>query len=223
MSIELDRKAIARRVFAVRSDRKLAQAAVATLAGCTQRSVAEIEKGGSFSSRLLRDVAIALAVGEDWLLTGHGDKNAVGVLSNARYENLTKFRQVPVVSWATAGAAKDYNDLANFLDEKVISECKDPNAFCIIVDGDSMQPDIRPGDRVVVSPNTEAQSGDLVIARTRKDHAVYFKKFLRHGPGGEKVRLLSLNPSYPPMEFKITDFRFIYPVVNLVRIYRRTA
>ena len=223
MSLELDRKSIARRVLALRGERKMSQAAVAATAGCTQRSVAEIEKAGSFSARLLRDVAASLGVGEEWLRTGRGDKNAVGVISNAHVDSLSIFRQVPVVSWAAAGTAKDYTDLANFLDERVVTECKDPNAFCIIVDGDSMQPDIRPGDRVVVSPNAEAQSGDLVVARTRKDHDVYFKKFLRHGPNGEKVRLLSLNPNYPPLEFKLADFRFIYPVVNLIRVYKRNA
>ena len=85
-----------------------------------------------------------------------------------------------------------------------------------------MEPKISAGDRIVISPNSEAHSGDLVIARTRKDHRVFFKRFLLHGPHGNKVRLVSFNPDYPPIEFELSDFRFIYPVVNLVRTFRHT-
>jgi phage repressor protein C with HTH and peptisase S24 domain len=227
MANELDKKAVARRLVALRDEHGVSQAAVAQTAGCNQRSVAEIEKGGSFSVRLLRDVATALGVTERWLQTGTGPKDAPHASKigkgNIHFERTAPLREVPVVSWAAAGAAKDYHDLADFLEERISTDCKDPNAFCVIVDGDSMEPDIHAGDRVVVSPNTEAQSGDLVIVRTRKDHDVYFKKFLRYGANAEKVRLVSLNASYPPLEFKLSDFRFIYPVVNMVRIYRRSS
>jgi SOS-response transcriptional repressor LexA len=219
---------IGQRVKARRREKGMTQKDLAAAVRCSQPMIVNIEQGGHAHERLLRDVSDTLGVEPDWLLTGKGPKESSGTKSspagNVRVEKLsTPYREVPVVSWATAGAARDYRDLADFLDEKVVTECKDPNAFAVIVDGDSMEPAVCAGDRVVVSPNTEAQGGDLVIARMRKDHGVYFKKFLRYGPRAEKVRLTSLNPEYPPLEFELSDFRFIYPVVNLVRIYKRAV
>jgi transcriptional regulator with XRE-family HTH domain len=69
-----DKNGIAGRLVAERADRGFSQTALAALARCSQRSIAEIEKGGSFSPRLLRDVASALGISEDWLRTGKGTK-----------------------------------------------------------------------------------------------------------------------------------------------------
>ena len=214
---EKQRTAIGERVRSERKALKLTQSVLADMVGCSQPAIVNMEKGGSFQQRLLRDVASALGVGEGWLLSGRGSKTPTEKAVVSLAPALSNLREVPVVSWATAGAAKDYTDLANFLDEKVATENKDPNAFAVIVDGDSMEPKISIGDRVVVSPNSEPQSGNIVVARTRKDHGVYLKKFLRHGPQGNKVRLVSLNPEYPPLEFDLSDFSFIYPVVGLFR------
>jgi SOS-response transcriptional repressor LexA len=229
------KQAISARVGAERTRLNLSLADLSKLAGCSRQTIFEIEKGGSFSSRVIHSVALALNLREEWLRTGKGDKSAVTSAVRESMESYTTgrgnvhverdavaWREVPVVSWATAGAAKNYEDLCDYLDERVVTKCKDKNAFAVIVDGDSMEPKVSAGDRIVISPNSEAQSGDLVIARTRKDHRVFFKKFLLHGPRGNKVRLVSFNPDYPPMEFELSDFRFIYPVVNLVRIYKHT-
>lgn len=72
-------------------------------------------------------------------------------------------RPVPVVSWARAGAAEfNYHDLAEFIDETVQTTCKDPNAFALIVEGDSMEPKFSPGDRLIISPK-----GGLTFLRYR--------------------------------------------------------
>ena len=219
----LDKSGIANRCRLERKAKDITQTELAEMIGCTQTVIVRIETGGSYSDRVVRDVATALKINDEWLRTGKGPKESADMAHrpNAHYEPPSgHWREVPVVSWATAGAAKDYTDLADFLEEKVITKCHDPNAFALIIEGDSMEPAIGAGDRVIVAPNIEAQSGDLVIARTRKDHGVYLKKFLRYGESGEKVRLVSINPSYPPMEFKLSDFRFIYPIVSATKIFK---
>jgi DNA-binding XRE family transcriptional regulator len=40
-------------------------------------------------------------------------------------------RRVPIVSWATAGDAKDFQDLASQIDEYVETNSRDPNAFAV--------------------------------------------------------------------------------------------
>lgn len=215
------------------AERGLSQQQVADAVVVAQTAVSGWLRGAIPRRRMMLALAECFGVSHDWLRTGQGEKTAAPAAvhesptpyvtrrSNVHVERAAAaWREVPVVSWATAGAGKDYTDMGNFLEEKVVTECKDKNAFAVIVDGDSMEPKISAGDRIVISPNSEAQSGDLVIARTRKDHRVFFKKFLLHGPKGNLVRLVSFNPDYPPLEFERGDFRFIYPVVNLVRIYK---
>ena len=219
---------IGAQVRAARKRLAWSQQRLADESGQQQATIAKIETGGSYSLGALLAVSHLLKIKmqlDDSIaplrpphLSPFSPRYRRPMTGNVHIEPvINTTRAVPVVSWATAGAAKDYHDLADFLDEKVVTECQDANAFAVIVDGDSMAPDIRVGDRVVVSPNKEAQSGNIVIARTRKDHGVYLKKFLRFGQRSEKVRLISVNPGYPALEFDLTDFRFIYPVVGLFR------
>jgi SOS-response transcriptional repressor LexA len=129
-------------------------------------------------------------------------------------------RDIPVVSWAAAGAAKDYQDLANQIDETVGSHVTDPNAFAVILEGDSMEPEFKAGDRVVVAPNLEARNGDVVLVKL-KDGRVMFKRFQRTGPNGQTIRLRSENPIYDPMELPSEKIRFVYPAMEFKRLMRR--
>lgn len=72
---------------------------------------------------------------------------------------------MPVVSWARAGQALDYGDLCNQIDDSVETDCKDANAFALIPEGDSMEPEFYAGDLVVFAPNVEPRNGDFVVCR----------------------------------------------------------
>ena len=224
MPSNFDKLGIQRRCVDRRVEKNFSQAEVARLAECKQQSVAEIEKCGSYSLGLLEKVAGALDVPLEWLRTGSGpmeiDADARSRKSNVRPAPPIKTRPVPVVSYAMAGKANDYEDLGNFLDETIETDCKDPNCFGLIVEGDSMEPVIRGGDRVVVMPNAEPQSGDIVVARRAHTHEV-FVKLLHFGDSGKRVKFTSYNPAYPPLEFSRRDFRFIYPVHSMQRVFRR--
>lgn len=129
-------------------------------------------------------------------------------------------RRVPIVSWAAAGSARDYQDLASQIDEQVETGSKDPNAFAIFIEGDSMEPMFFAGDRVIFAPNQEPRNGDAVLAKLQ-DGRVYFKWYHRTGPEGARVRLSSQNQNYAPMEFGREEFAFIYPAWEVKRLLRR--
>lgn len=139
---------------------------------------------------------------------------------NQPQSNLPGPRRVPVVSWATAGNAKDYQDLANQLDEYVETSTKDPNAFSIIIEGDSMETKFYAGDRVVFAPNLEPRNGDAVLAKLN-DGRVFFKWLQRTGPEGVRIKLSSENSMYAPMEYGREEFAFIYPAWEVKRLLRR--
>lgn len=129
-------------------------------------------------------------------------------------------RRVPVVSWAKAGFGGDFGNLAVQIDEWLHTDCKDPNAYALIIEGDSMMPEFKPGDRVIFMPNVEPRNGDIVVARLAKTGDVFFKLFHRIGKNGEIVRLTSFNPAYPPLEYRIDEFEFIHPMHSMVRLRR---
>lgn len=134
-------------------------------------------------------------------------------------------RRVPVVGFV-AGAdvlsdrAFNYSDLANQIEEDIETESKDPNALGLIVEGDSMDPEFQAGDRVIVAPNAEPRNKDIVVARTGEGAAM-LKRLFRSGLEGKTIRLESTNPDYLPIVKEATEFRFIYPVIEMRRKLRR--
>lgn len=121
---------------------------------------------------------------------------------------------LPVVSWASAGKAHDYQDMTAFIDEEVRSTVKDPHCFALRVEGNSMEPRYLAGDLLVLNPHREPRSGNHVVARLRENDGVLFK--LYHCAGDE-VTLTSYNSAYPPVKFSRKDFLWIYPVIELIR------
>lgn len=129
-------------------------------------------------------------------------------------------KEAPVVSWAQAGTDwHDFQDLCNQMDERIPTDCKDPNCFWLQIEGDSMEPRYYHGDYIILTPNLQAQNGDLVMLKT-VDGAVYFKIF-HFVADGRRVRLTSYNESlYPPIEFGVENVHRIYPVYGAFRRIR---
>ena len=205
--------------------KKLRKAYGWTLRELSERSGIAISTLGNFengctgiSVPALLKLAHLFQISLDQLLFGSGED---GLDLNVRKPSL-----VPVISWARAGSARDYSDLSSQLDEVLPSECPDENAFALILDGNSMEPEFHAGDRVVFSPNTEPRNGDYVVARFRENAdpvyslGVVFKKYKRVGKYGEKVLLQSLNPIYSDIIKPADEFLFIYPAVSQMRYLR---
>jgi phage repressor protein C with HTH and peptisase S24 domain len=134
-------------------------------------------------------------------------------------------RRVPVVGFV-AGAdflgnrAFNYSDMASQIEDEIETTSKDPNALGLIVEGDSMYPEIKAGDRIVVAPNSEPRNDDVVVARLEEDGAAIIKRFRRSGPEGRTIHLESTNKHYADIVKDVTAFRFIYPVVKIERTRR---
>lgn len=123
---------------------------------------------------------------------------------------------------------KPYEDLATTVEESVETDCKDPNAFAIIIEGDRMEPEIRAGDRVVFAPSLEPRNGDIVVAKLADLPEngtavgdVYFARFERTGNEGKCVRLYYDNQRYNEVEFSARKFAFIYPAWEVKRKLRK--
>lgn len=85
----------------------------------------------------------------------------------------------------------------------------DENAFVLSVVGDSMEPAVRAGDQVIITPNKKCKSGSICIVRLAESGKTFLKRveFL-----GDTVILKSDNPRYDTMVYKQQEIGFCYRV-----------
>jgi phage repressor protein C with HTH and peptisase S24 domain len=106
-------------------------------------------------------------------------------------------QRIPVIGYAQAGERGFFDDAGyptgSGWDEVVFPDVGDPNAYALEVQGDSMVPLYREGDRLVVSPAANVRRGDRVVVKTR-DGEVMVKELLRRT--ARKIELKSLNPAH---------------------------
>ncbi len=117
-------------------------------------------------------------------------------------------RMIPVYGWAHAGEAEAYEEMAGDWQYKVPTESRDPQAFAVQLEGDSMEPKFSEGDMIVVQPSEAPYSGCLVVARYADDGVI----FRRFEVSGKTITLVPLNTRYNPTEHEVGDFSWIYPV-----------
>ncbi len=129
-------------------------------------------------------------------------------------------RAVPLISWVQAGhwhEPEDHFRPGEGEGEPVPSSTKDENAFALRVIGDSMEPEFKEGDIVIVSPNSEPVTGDFVIAKVAGE--VTFKQLHIYL---NKLVLKPLNDAYEPIEIERMDgleVRIIGKVIEKVKRY----
>ncbi len=121
-------------------------------------------------------------------------------------------RMIPVYGWAHAGQAEAYEELQGDWQYKVPTESRDPHAFAMELEGDSMVAErglsFTPRDMIVVQPSEAAYSGCFVVAKFR-DGGVIFRQY---EVAGDTISLVPLNPRYDATKHHVDEFSWIYPV-----------
>ena len=183
---------------------KMTSTDLARRADISQSYVIEIESGKKTPSlEVLSRLAKALEVSLTDIISG-----TQPVLIPPKY------RYVPVINRVSCGEWMDVGDLdfpPGFGTDYELSDSKDPNSFYVIAEGDSMVGGrIQEGDYLLVSPNTQYNSGDIVLAKS--EEGVMVKRYLKKG---EEILLEPLNPAYEPIRMDGEGEHRIY-----LKIYR---
>jgi len=123
-------------------------------------------------------------------------------------------RTVPLLGLAQAGSG-GFFDSAGFpagqgWDEIALPSPGEGGIYALEVQGDSMEPLYREGDRIVVSPTEQVRRGDRVVVRTR-DGEVMAK--ILHRQTGRQIELRSINPAYEPRVFDLVDIEWIARII----------
>lgn len=112
---------------------------------------------------------------------------------------------VPIVGVVRCGpGGLAYEDLQG---AEVADVANPSEYFHLRAEGDSMEPDIRPGDLVLVHIQPEVESGELAVVIIDDEEGT-LKKYIRKG---NAIILQSFNQNYPPRVF-------VGDEMNLVKI-----
>ena len=182
---------------------KMTSIDLAKKADISQSYVIEIESGKKNPSlEVLSRIARAL------------DISLSEILSGTTPPIPTRYRFIPVINRVSCGEWMDVGDLdfpPGFGSDYELTDSKDPNAFYVIANGDSMVGGrIQEGDYLLVSPNAQYNSGDIVLAKSQD--GVMVKRYVREKG---RVVLEPLNPAYTPtIIHEGTDLR-VYKIVEV--------
>lgn len=177
-----------------------------------------------------------------WFKTGRMDKKWLSIVASILGVDLltgasTKFdenvrrvpagmRQYPVISHIQAGSLIEISNPygpGDGFDIEVGEDDASRWAFFLEIKGDSMQPEFRPGDRVLIDPEVAPSPGDYVAARNTKREAT-FKRYRVRGinkMGHEIFELVPLNEDYPVMRSDERHLTVIGTMIEHRRKYRR--
>jgi phage repressor protein C with HTH and peptisase S24 domain len=93
-------------------------------------------------------------------------------------------------------------------------KARHPDAFALRIDGESMAPDIRHGDLVVLSPSVAAADGKCAVVQLAGQIGVTCKLYRRQG---DRVHLVPINEQYPPQSFPAQKVQWSLAVLAKVR------
>lgn len=126
--------------------------------------------------------------------------------------------QVPIISWVQAGSWADSNcqTTPGYAEEFVYypGKAKSSRMFALRVKNDSMEPEFREGDIVIINPDAQAENGSYVVVKNGQEAT--FKQLVIDG---SSVFLRPLNKQYPLIDMTGKDFRVAGVVVYKVKGY----
>ena len=178
-----------------------------TKLGWTVRKVATLaERSPSFISRLERGQT---SFGQETIIRVAG---AVGLSLEALYRtkrgNIEQaapdFRTIPVLDYVQAGQWRTVDDRMkdSWISDRIpINLDNPPSLFAMRIAGDSMLPQFKPGDIVVIDPTRTPRPGSFVVATDAAGDATFkMYKDLGVGENGNTVfELVPLNTLYAPI------------------------
>ncbi len=135
-------------------------------------------------------------------------------------------RRIPLISYVQAGFMTEAVDpyFAGDGEDWLLTDLElSSNAFALKIKGDSMMPEFREGDTVIIDPAVAPLPGDFVVAKNGDNEAT-FKKYRPRGAneqGQHVFELVPLNEDYPSMRSEITPIRIIGTMVEHRRYRKR--
>lgn len=236
---EIRRENLALAIKRLGTAAKLAEAAKTSAAYLSQiRNRTPDSKSGTpktMGDDMARRIEAAIGEPHGWMDKSHLFQGTVEKSRTAQQpfdENvkpaLMGSRPVPVISAVQAGALRDMESPYEPGDGYAIEYTDDTGlsrwTFALDIEGLSMMPEFRPGDRVIVDPEVSPNPGDFVVARNGSNQAT-FKKYRPRGidqQGNMVFELVPLNEDYPTLRSDAENLIVLGVLMEHRKKYRRS-
>lgn len=125
--------------------------------------------------------------------------------------------RIPVITLVKAGKWNEVCDSfePGDADEWIESDVRGKSVFALRVAGDSMEPEFKEGEVIIVNPHIESLPNDYVVVKNKNNEAT-FKQLKKFGP---RWVLHPLNPKYDDMEVKKGELYIVGKVVKKEKKY----
>lgn len=216
------------RIAKVMAETGMTVGRIAEITGVTSSAVTQWKDGPTKSLKTAPATKLAAATGFSalWIATGSGPEKITQAFDANVQRVPTGMRSYPVISLVQAGAlteiAHPYEPGDGF-DVEFGEDDASRWAFFLEIKGDSMLPEFRPGDRVLIDPEVAPSPGDFVAARNTRQEAT-FKKYRVRGineSGHEIFELVPLNDDYPVLRSDERHLKVIGTMIEHRRKFRR--
>ena len=204
-----------RKIHSLRTRLKLNQGPFGALVEASQTTVSRWESGkqapGTAHLSQLADLA-----GETVESFSNGENHSPGMRG-----------AVPVIDRITAGGWSEIVDPypPGAADEYLTPEVPvSAHAFGLVIDGNSMEPEFKTGDKVIIDPAIPPRPSDYVVAKREMDEEATFKKYRLRGQddrGNDIIELAPLNLDFPTIMMDEKNPGHIVGVMVEHRRYRR--
>ena len=171
----------------------------------------------------LHKLAIALDVSEGWLMGYDVDMDREWFeekepseisIDNARYiETTTKTIKIPVLGKVPAGVPIEaIQDILGYEEIPASMLKSGNNYFALKIDGDSMYPDYKTGDIIIIKQQSDCNSGEDCVVMVNGDDAT-FKRVIKQE---KSIILKPLNNNYEPYYFD--EYEILTKPVKIIGI-----
>jgi repressor LexA len=188
-------KLVGQRIRTARRAHKLNQEELSARLGVHRNSLVRYERGErGIDVELLVKIASELKVGLHGLVTGEGEMTQPPDVPEA---DRLPVRWIPVLGQVPAGFPQYTNEVVLGHLPVPAATAKHPQTFALIVHGDSMEPRLSDGDRVIICPDTEPANRAIVVALI--DGETTIKELKITSQGRKNIHILTpANSEYPP-------------------------
>lgn len=147
---------------------------------------------------------------KNWLDNEHSEIGQIAAEGdNFKIMPKGNVRQLPVLNYVQAGKFCEYHEDAIADEYLTVEGDYGDNAYIVIIEGRSMEPDFYAGEMVIVDPDLQPNPSDFVIALSHNDKKTTFKKYRPKGfdeHGAEYYQLIPSNPDYPIIDSRHEPF-----------------
>lgn len=161
----------------------------------------ESETTRAIEAANLLKAAKVLNVTPEWLQFGTGHMRPTPAHLDGLLPIICNQRSLPIVDDASIERDKEdmeFDNIRSYIGiDQELANVTSPNTFALEIKGDSMAPEFKAGDIVIIDPDVKPQPGEVIVAKLQTEGTVTLRKYRPIGNDNEIFELIALNVDWP--------------------------